>query len=112
MTNFQAEETARLQGFRNTAQEQIRQLAQRMNDTLEMLRNQRDVLRQRGMSLPPNSMDTLKQLKTGVDKLNSNITNVMLELKQLRELVTTASIVNSSLDPSEVLNEVMDTVVR
>ncbi len=112
MTDFQTEETARLQAYRNTAQEQIRQLAQRANDTLEMLRNQRDILRQRGMSLPPNSMDTLKQLKTGVDKLNLNITNVLSELKQLRELVTTASIVNSSLDTGQVLNEVMDTVVR
>ena len=105
MTNFQTEETARLQAYRNTAQEQIRQLSQRANDTLEMLRNQRDILRQRGMSLPPNSMDTLKQLKTGVDKLNLNITNVLSELKQLRELVTTASIVNSSLDTGQVLNE-------
>ena len=112
MTDFQTEETARLQAYRNTAQEQIRQLSQRANDTLEMLRNQRDILRQRGMSLPPNSMDTLKQLKSGVDKLNLNISNVLSELKQLRELVTTASIVNSSLDTGQVLNEVMDTVVR
>ncbi len=112
MTDFQTEETARLQGYRSTAQEQIRQIAQHANDTLEMLRSQRDVLRQRGMSLPPNAMDNLKALKNGVDKLNMNITNVLTEVKQLRELVTTASIVNSSLDTGEVLNEVMDTVVR
>ncbi len=112
MSQFQSEETARFQANRTTTQEQIRNLAKQVNDTLEMLRNQRDILRQRGMSLPPNSMDTLKQLKTGVDKLNMNITNVLTELKQLRELVTTASIVNSSLDTGQVLNEVMDTVVR
>lgn len=112
MSHFQTEETARFQAARNSTQEQIRHLAQRVNETLEMLRNQRDILRQRGMSLPANSMDTLKQLKTGVDKLSMNVTNVLIELKQLRELVTTASIVNSSLDTSEVLNEVMDTVVR
>ena len=112
MTDFQTEETARLQAHRSSAQDQIRQLAQRVNETLEMMRSQRDALRQRGMSLPANSMDTLKQLKTGVDRLNTGVTNVLVELKQLRELVTTASIVNSSLDTSEVLNEVMDTVVR
>ncbi len=112
MSQFQTEETARFQTNRNVTQEQIRNLAKQVNDTLEMLRNQRDILRQRGMSLPANSMDTLKQLKTGVDKLSMNVTNVLIELKQLRELVTTASIVNSSLDTSEVLNEVMDTVVR
>ena len=88
MTQFQTEETARLQAYRNTMQEQIRALSQKVNETLEMMRNQRDLLRQRGMSLPPNSMDTLKQLKTGVDKLTSNVTNVLMELKQLRELVT------------------------
>lgn len=112
MSQFQTEETARFQANRTTTQEQVRNLAKQVNETLEMLRNQRDILRQRGMSLPANSMDTLKQLKTGVDKLNMNITNVLTELKQLRELVTTASIVNSSLDTGEVLNEVMDTVVR
>jgi len=112
MSQFQSEETARFQANRTTTQEQVRNLAKQVNETLEMLRNQRDILRQRGMSLPANSMDTLKQLKTGVDKLNMNITNVLTELKQLRELVTTASIVNSSLDTGEVLNEVMDTVVR
>ncbi|MCA0454713.1 MAG: GAF domain-containing protein [Chloroflexi bacterium] len=112
MSQFQTEDTARLKNFRSTAQEQIRQLAQRTNDTIELLRTQRDALRQRGMNLPPNSMDTLKTLKSGVDKLNVSITNLLTELKQLRELVTTASIVNSSLDTGEVLNEVMDTVVR
>ncbi len=112
MSQFQSEETARFQANRTTTQEQIRNLAKQVNDTLELLRNQRDILRQRGMSLPANSMDTLKQLKNGVDKLSNKITNVLIELKQLRELVTTASIVNSSLDTGQVLNEVMDTVVR
>lgn len=112
MSSFQTDDTARLQAHRNTAQEQIRQLIQRTNDTLELMRSQRDSLRQRGMNLPPNALDTLKALKNGIDKLNVNITNLLIELKQLRELVTTASIVNSSLDTREVLNEVMDTVVR
>ena len=87
MTEFHTEETARLQGYRSTAQEQVRQLAQRANDTLEMLRSQRDTLRQRGMSLPPNAMDNLKALKNDVDKLNRSITNVLrMLLRRVRLL--------------------------
>ncbi|MBL8107783.1 MAG: GAF domain-containing protein, partial [Anaerolineales bacterium] len=46
------------------------------------------------------------------DKLSNVVANVLLELKQLRELVNTSSIINSSLDTGDVLNQVMDTVVR
>lgn len=112
MTTFPSENTDRFNTYRATVQEQIRQLLQHSNDTLELLRNQRDLLRQRGMNLPANSLDTMKALKASVDKLGSNVTNTLVELKQLRELVNTASIINSSLDTSDVLNQVMDTVVR
>ncbi|MEZ4669360.1 MAG: adenylate/guanylate cyclase domain-containing protein [Anaerolineae bacterium] len=112
MTNYHTETTDRFNTYRASLQEQIRQLLQHTNDTLELLRNQRDVLRQRGMNLPANSLDTMKGLKSAVDKLGSNVTNTLTELKQLRELVNTASIINSSLDTSDVLNQVMDTVVR
>ncbi|MBN8620079.1 MAG: GAF domain-containing protein [Anaerolineae bacterium] len=112
MTDFSSQDTARMKAQRQSAQEQIRELTQRANDTLELLRSQRDVLRQRGMNLPGNSLDTLKALKNGVDKLSNVVANVLLELKQLRELVNTSSIINSSLDTGDVLNQVMDTVVR
>lgn len=112
MTDFSSQDTARMKAQRLSAQEQIRELTQRANDTLELLRSQRDVLRQRGMNLPGNSLDTLKALKNGVDKLSNVVANVLLELKQLRELVNTSSIINSSLDTGDVLNQVMDTVVR
>ncbi|MBI5666995.1 MAG: GAF domain-containing protein [Chloroflexi bacterium] len=94
------------------AQEQIRQIAQRVSDLLELLRNQRDILRQRGMNLPPGAMDSLRALRAHLDKLSSELGSMMIELGQLRALADTAGLINSSLDPADVLNQVMDTVIR
>src|SRR5262249_50315550 len=73
---------------------------------------QRDILRQRGMNLPSGSLDSLKNLKTQLDKLGNQLGGTLVELSQLRALADTAGIVNSSLDPTEVLNRVMDTVIQ
>ncbi len=104
--------TDRFRAARQNAQETMRHLIQRTTETIDLLRTQRDMLRQRGMNLPANSLDTLKSMKSGLEKLNNNITSSLVELKQLRELVNTASVINSSLDTQDVLDQVMDTVVR
>lgn len=95
-----------------SAQEQIRQLSQRVGDLLEALRNQRDILRQRGMNLPPGALDSLRALRGHLDKLAGELGSMLIELGQLRALAETAALINSSLDPAEVLNQVMDTVIR
>jgi adenylate cyclase len=106
------EDTAKLQTHQATTQEQIRQLIQRANDLVELLRSQREILRQRGMNLPTGSLDSLKQLRAQLDKLNNTLGGTLTELKQLRALAHTTSIINSSLEPAEVLNQVMDTVIQ
>ncbi len=107
------EDTAKLQTQHQvTAQEQIRQLIQRTNDLMELLRSQREILRQRGMNLPSGSLDSLKQLQSQLTKLNNSMGGALTELKQLRALAHTTSLINSSLEPTEVLNQVMDTVIQ
>jgi PAS domain S-box-containing protein len=105
-------DTDRLQTLAPTTLEQVRSLHQHANQMQESLRAQRETLRQQGMNLPANALDTAKLVKTSMDKLSSNVTSLMTELKQLRELANTAAIISSSLDRDEVLNQVMDTVVR
>jgi PAS domain S-box-containing protein len=106
------EDTAKFKKAAITTHETIRQLSTRVNDLVDLLRAQRDILRQRGMNLPSGSLDSLKNLKTQLDKLGNQLGGSLVELSQLRALADTAGIVNSSLDPTEVLNRVMDTVIQ
>lgn len=114
MTNFDTpfEDTAKLRVQAATAHDHLRQLVQRVNDLVELLRAQRDILRSHGMNLPPGALDSLKVLRAQLDKLKDGLASTLTELKQLRALASTTSLVNSSLQPDEVLNQVMDTVIR
>jgi adenylate cyclase len=106
------EETAKFKKAPSGTNESIRQLSTRVNDLVDLLRAQRDILRGRGMDLPSGALDSLKNLKTQLDKLGQQLGGTMVELSQLRALADTAGVVNSSLDPTEVLNRVMDTVIQ
>jgi PAS domain S-box-containing protein len=76
------------------------------------LRNQRDVLKQRGMSLPPGALQNLGHIKDDLNKLEQHLTGEITELSQLRALAQTAALINSSLDLDVVLNEAMDVVIN
>jgi len=64
------------------------------------------------MNLPPGVLDHLKGVRTQLDTLGKQFTNMGVELRQLRALAETAGLINSSLDTSDVLNRVMDTVIH
>ncbi len=89
--------------------EQVRAL---LGELLEVLRTQRDILQQRGMSLPPGTLNNLQQIQAEVDKLSLRLQEQQTELNRLRALAETAALINSSLGLDEVLNQVMDTVIR
>lgn len=105
-------DTTQIRAIKATAQEQLRNLIKQADDLTELLKSQRDILRQRGMNLPPGSLDTLKTFRQQLDKLKVTAANSASELKNLRELAGTTSLVNSSLETQDVLNRVMDTVIR
>jgi adenylate cyclase len=95
-----------------TIQEQVRQLTQGVNEMVELLRSQQEVLRQYGMNLPSGSLDGLRKVRMRVDTLNTQLMGAQSELRQLRGLAETTSLINSSLDTSDVLNQVIDKVVQ
>lgn len=92
-------------------QESIKQASKRVSDTIDLLRQQRDMLKQRGLSLPQGALDNLRTLKKHVDSLGQATLNSFTELRSLRALAETTALINSSQTTVEVLNQVMDTVV-
>ncbi len=97
-------------GNEQNLQQEFTRLRNTTEDLLIALRNQRDTLKQRGMSLPRGVLAGLKDVQTQLDQLarQSGATN---ELTHLRALAETTALVNSSLDPNTVLSKVIDTVI-
>jgi PAS domain S-box-containing protein len=97
---------------RVSAHEQVRQLGQQVNDMIELLRTQQEILRQYGVNLPSASVDALRRARARVEALNTQVIGLQSELHQLRGLAETTALINSSLDTSDVLNQVIDKVVQ
>jgi len=89
----------------------IRRLARTVEEIIDALRAQRELLRQRGMSLPPGSLGGLKEVYDSLQGMADQLTSDATELEQLRALAETTTLINSSLDINHVLNGVMDTVI-
>ncbi len=109
------DETARVSQSRTpheSAQEQVRQLAQNINDLTDLLRSQQDILRHQGMNLPSGSLDSLRKMRARLDALNNQLTTTQSELRQLRGLAETTALINSTIDTSDVLYQVIDKVVE
>jgi PAS domain S-box-containing protein len=94
------------------ANEILRQLNQRINDLIELLRSQREMLQQRGMTLPSGSLDTLRSLKVRLDALQRMTAATQIELSQLRILADSTALINSTLDTHAALEQIMDTVIQ
>ncbi|QPC84501.1 GAF domain-containing protein [Phototrophicus methaneseepsis] len=95
----------------NSKPEVLRVITQKIDDVTQLLRTQRDLLRQRGMNLPSGSLDNLRTLKGQIDELSRTMIDNLVELRSLRALAETSALVNSSLSTEDVLNQVMDTVI-
>lgn len=99
-------------GGGSATSEHMRSLTRRVNDALQLLRSQRDMLRQRGMNLPPSAIDGLRSLKTRIDQLSKSMLDSQVQLRSLRALAETTAVINSAQSLDETLNQVMDTVIQ
>lgn len=95
-----------------TPREQMRELTERVNQVTALLRNQQEVMRQYGMNLPAGTLEALRSVRVRVDSLNERVSGLQSELRRLRGLAETTALINSSLDTSDVLNQVIDKVVQ
>jgi PAS domain S-box-containing protein len=81
--------------------------------TLENLAEKlRENLRQSCQTLPQGTLDGLNQLTSGLARLNQQVERHEEERTNLQALADIGQVVNSTLELSEVLRVVMDTIVR
>lgn len=90
---------------------ELNQLKSLVEETAVSLRSQRDILKVRGMKLPPLVLSAVDSLSDELRKLESGIVDDMTELGQLRSLTDTSAAINSSLDMDLVLDQAMDVVI-
>lgn len=81
-------------------------------DLRNVLKQQREVLKARGFRLPPGTTTTLNDIIRRLDVASSRLEGLERQRDQYRALADTAGLVNSSLELEQVLNEVMDTIIR
>lgn len=94
------------------SRELARQMARKTDEVAQLLLNQQEILRRRGMNLPGGAIESLRNMRTRIDSLTKLLAGSQAELKSLRALAETTALINSSLGTDEVLNQVMDTVIR
>ncbi len=80
-------------------------------DLRKVLQEQKEVLKESGFRLPPGTTTALQEIADQVDRVESQIEPLEHERDQYRALAHVAALINSSLDLTQVLNEVMDTII-
>jgi len=82
-----------------------------LRQVTESLAAQKDILKQRGMNLPPMVMSALKQTQGDLKQLEKSVVDEQTELGQLRVLSDMSASITTSLDTDTVLEETMDVVI-
>jgi adenylate cyclase len=91
---------------------QVGELSKLAGEIRMLLGTQKDVLARAGLGFPPGVMDSLASLRDTLERLAPQLASLEAENARLRALADTSGVINSSLDLSSVLNEVMDTIIR
>lgn len=91
---------------------ELRRLKTLIGEVSASLRSQREILKMRGMSLPPMVMRTLTDIENDITRLESSVVEDQTELGQLRALAENYAMITSSLDMDLVLNQAMDVVIN
>jgi adenylate cyclase len=91
---------------------EIQRLRGHVNEVAAALQSQQEILRTRGMNLPPGALQNLDHIDRDLKNLEKQLTDEETELSQLRALVETSAMINSSLDLDEVLTHAMDELIK
>ncbi len=91
--------------------DELKRLSRVVSDLETAFRAQREQLKQKGMSLPPSTLQGIQTIYTGLDALATQLREEQTELDHLRALSLTAELINSTLEIDEVLNEVMSQAI-
>lgn len=75
------------------------------------LQSQKDILKQRGMNLPPMVLNALASSRAELTNLESKLVGEQTELRQLQALAELSASITTSLELNDVLEEAMDIVI-
>lgn len=81
-------------------------------DLRDVLIQQRETLKESGFRLPPGTTTTLNDIVRRLEGSSQRLSGLEHERDQYRALAHVAALINSSLDLTQVLNEVMDTIIE
>lgn len=81
-------------------------------DIKSLLASQKETLAKAKLSLPPGTSEGLSLMAQALERLSRNVAEQEQERMQLQALASIGGVVNSSLDLTTVLNEVMDTIIK
>ncbi|MYD11584.1 MAG: GAF domain-containing protein [Chloroflexi bacterium] len=98
-------------GF-SAIQADMRGLKQRADEIKTLLEQQQELLRRRGINLPPDASERLWSVRSSIDKLSVGLVDTHMQLQQLRRLAETTALINSPHETDQVLNQVMETVIQ
>lgn len=90
---------------------EISRLQALLNEIVASLNSQREVLKTRGINLPPMTMQVLKTVNDDLTKLEHSFVSEQTEAGQLRSLAENAAMINSALDLNDVLRRSMDVII-
>jgi adenylate cyclase len=105
-------DTARINNLEETTTAYLRLLSQHIGELAEAMQTQKDILRPYGMSISPAAQEGLSTLDEMVKALSEQTQSMHLELRHLNALAETTALINSILEPDEVLSQVMDKVIE
>ncbi len=108
------DETSRIRQVNVSASphDQVREITGQLKQASALLRQHQAFLRQQGMNLPAGSYEAVKGALNRLEALEGALLGRQIELRQLRGLAQTTAVINSTLEPDAVLNQVMDTVIQ
>src|SRR5688572_13915835 len=89
----------------NTLKEELDYVQRLALDLRDVLRQQREALKDTGFRLPPGTTTTLNEIGRRVELASARLAGLEHERDQYRALADVASLINSSLELSQVLNE-------
>ncbi len=96
----------------NTSSHELAALSRLSRDIRALLASQRDVMAKAGLAPPPGVLDGLARLADTLERIAREIAAEETEHAQLTALADIGRVINSSLDLTTVLNEVMDTIIQ
>jgi adenylate cyclase len=91
--------------------QELRQAQSLVEQVTQSLQSQKDILKARGMNLPPMVLTELASVRIDLQKLESTLVEEQTELGQLRALVNMSAGITTSLDAEVVLEDAMDIVI-